>query len=299
MLVAGCTTHGLSIATDEASPRAVELEAVPFFPQEDHQCGPAALATVLNWSGLEVTPQELTDKVYLPGRRGSLQAELMAATRGYGRVPYTVSPEVSAVLAEVTAQRPVLVLLNLGTGLLPVWHYAVVVGYSRTADEVVLRSGARKRAVLSASKFLRAWERGEFWGMVVLRPGELPAADDAEGYLAAVATLESLEGCDVAADCYRAAVDRWRRSPTAWFGLGNCRYEAGNLTASERFYRRVLELQPRHAAALNNLAQVLAEQGRCREARQTIEAALAVVDARSGLLPAITETSEGIRRCGH
>ena len=34
--------------TAEAFPRPVELNAVPFFPQEEYQCGPASLAMVLN-----------------------------------------------------------------------------------------------------------------------------------------------------------------------------------------------------------------------------------------------------------
>src|SRR5437868_6842253 len=52
----------------------VELKEVPFFPQDEYQCGPAALATVLNTFGVKVTPEELVPEVYLPARKGSLQA---------------------------------------------------------------------------------------------------------------------------------------------------------------------------------------------------------------------------------
>src|SRR3546814_2318796 len=37
----------------EPLPRQVELSEVPFFPQEDYYCGPAALATVLAWGGVD------------------------------------------------------------------------------------------------------------------------------------------------------------------------------------------------------------------------------------------------------
>ena len=50
-------------------PIQVELTEVSFFPQEDFQCGPAALAMVLNASNIRVTPEELVDQVYIPARK--------------------------------------------------------------------------------------------------------------------------------------------------------------------------------------------------------------------------------------
>src|SRR5690606_15890104 len=57
------------------------LDNVPFFAQDEYQCGPAALATVLVADGVEVTPEELVDQVYVPARQGSLQIEMLAAPR--------------------------------------------------------------------------------------------------------------------------------------------------------------------------------------------------------------------------
>ena len=42
-------TISLRDAWPAGVPEQVELGAVPFFPQEDYQCGPAALATTLAW----------------------------------------------------------------------------------------------------------------------------------------------------------------------------------------------------------------------------------------------------------
>ena len=50
----------------ENLPASRELTAVPFFPQEKYQCGPAALATAINWSGLPVRPEDLVEQVYTP-----------------------------------------------------------------------------------------------------------------------------------------------------------------------------------------------------------------------------------------
>ena len=64
---------------------------VPFFAQEELQCGPAALAMTLNWSGIAVQPSDLTPEVFTPDLKGSLQSALIGATRRHGRVAYPIS----------------------------------------------------------------------------------------------------------------------------------------------------------------------------------------------------------------
>ena len=111
----GCAGRAmLRDMTPPPASAARELEATPFFPQVTHQCGPAALATVLGASGVETTPEALVDAVYVPGLHGSLQVELLAASRRAGRIPYPVGPALDALIAEIDAGRPVLVLQNLG-----------------------------------------------------------------------------------------------------------------------------------------------------------------------------------------
>jgi hypothetical protein len=67
-----------------------EVEAVPFYPQKEYQCGPASLAMALAWSGLHIDPDGLTSQVYTPSLKGSLPPAMVAATRRHGRVAYPV-----------------------------------------------------------------------------------------------------------------------------------------------------------------------------------------------------------------
>src|SRR5690606_29566356 len=85
-LLSGCAslfpqTAELREGLPEGLPERVELKSVPFFPQDEYQCGPAALATSLAATGVKVTPTELVPQVYLPERKGSLQVEMLAAAR--------------------------------------------------------------------------------------------------------------------------------------------------------------------------------------------------------------------------
>jgi hypothetical protein len=142
-------------------PERVELADVPFFPQADYQCGPASLATVLVHSGVAVHPDALVDQVWLPGRRGSLQVEMLATPRRHGRVSYRLAPRYADLLREVAAGHPVVVLQDVGM-MLPEWHYAVVNGYDYGTGTIFLRSGTEPREQMPFTAFERSWMKGGY-----------------------------------------------------------------------------------------------------------------------------------------
>jgi tetratricopeptide (TPR) repeat protein len=296
VLLAGCAGVPQTQALLHASPgeigRAAELSAVPFFPQDRFQCGPAALATVLGWGGIEVTPEELEPRVYVPARQGSLQPELLAAARQYRRVPYVLAPQLTDVLREVRAGHPVMILQNLAYDWYPRWHYAVVVGYDLDRRELILRSGTIERHVMSLRTFERTWQRGGRWAVVMLDAAGMPVSAGEEDYLRAVLPFEQSADWETAATAYRSATARWPASAGAWFGLGNSAYHLRDYAGAEAAFQRVLEHRPDHAAALNNLAYVLLMQGEPVEARQLAERALALDPGNSDYV----STLEEIRR---
>ncbi|MFU8896690.1 MAG: PA2778 family cysteine peptidase [Gammaproteobacteria bacterium] len=245
------------VLRDAGSP--VELVEVPFFPQDEYQCGPAALATVLVHSGVDVTPQQLVSHVYVPERQGSLQAEILAATRSHGRVPYVLPETLAPMLAELRDGRPVLLLQNLAVDRWPVWHYAVLAGFDPAAEKFLLRSGLTRREESRAVPFLASWDRGGRWSMVAVKPGEPPVSADLLGWLRAVAPFESTGNLELAAEGYLAAVNRWPEEAMAWTALGNVHYLQRDLAAAAAAYRHALELSPGLHAACNNLAQTLSE----------------------------------------
>jgi hypothetical protein len=254
-----------------------ELAETPFYPQERYQCGPAALATLLASSGIRTSPEALTPQVYLPERRGSLQIELLAATRAAGRIPYSIDGTMAAVTAELQAGRPVLVLQNLGTGWFPRWHYAVIVGVNPGTDDVILRSGVTRRRITAVDTFIRTWERGEYWAFVALSPGELPALVDQGRYFRAVADVEATGHHQAAMAGWQAALALWPGSQTAELGVANAAYALGDYPAAESAYRRLLANDPTMLSARNNLAFALAGQGRGDEAIAEIRAVLGMV----------------------
>lgn len=293
-LLGGCAAAPSFDGSGPAAAAAIELADVPFFPQTEYQCGPAALATVLAHAGLAVTAEALTDDVYVAGLRGSLQAELLAATRRRGMIPYVLPGEPQALVAELEAERPVLVLQNLGLERVPYWHYAVVVGVDAARERVILRSGTARRAVARSAKFLRTWRRAEHWAFVALTPGELPASGTAESYVRALAGTERLLDPAAAERAHAAALDRWPSDELVLFAAAAQRHAARDLTRAAALYGRLLAAAPGNAAARNNFANVLAEQGCLDAARREAEAALTAAAPASALREAIRDTLASI-----
>lgn len=257
-LLAGCVTRGPLLPV---SAGMVELADTPFFPQDRYQCGPAALATVLAAAGVAVAPDELVAQVYVPARRGSLTIEMQAAPRRYDRIAYELQPELAAIIGELDAGRPVLVLHNYGLPFWPRWHYAVVIGYDAGSQRLLLRSGTERRQQMGAAHFMRAWDNADRWALVLLRPGELPSAVQPAPYLAAAGAFERAASPAAALQAFDAAVARWPQEPLAWVGRGTARYRGGAWREAADDYVQALRLDPALAGARNNLAMALLELG--------------------------------------
>lgn len=277
LMLAGCTTlipQTVGLRTDWPAgvPRQVELTQVPFFPQEEYQCGPAALAMAMQSAGAPVLPDALVDEVWLPSRHGSLQLEMLAAPRRHGLVTYQLAPRYPDLLREVAAGHPVVVLQDVGL-MLPEWHYAVVNGFDYDTGTLFLRSGLQARQEMPFSYFERTWLAGRYWAMVVMPPDQIPATATESRWLDALLGLARGGNAEATVRGYRAALARWPDSLPAAVGLANHLHARGALDEAAGVLRTALQKFPQSVIVLNNLAQTLSDQGRDAEALAFIERA--------------------------
>ncbi len=296
LLVSGCAslwpqTAQLREALPPGLPERVELAEVPFFPQSEYQCGPAALATVLASAGVKVTPEDLVSQVYLPERKGSLQIEMLAAARRHGLVSYQLAPRLEDVLREIAAGTPVILLQNLG--FRDGWHYAVAIGYDYDSGKVILRSGVTERELLPFTMNEFVWMRSGYWAMVALPPERMPVTADETRWLGAIAALERAGQAAGARTAYTQFLKRWPDNVNAAVGLANAHYSLGALAEAERVLRAAAQRDPGSVIVLNNLAQTLSDQGKNAEALPLIERAVA---AGGPFANAVQQTRETILR---
>lgn len=275
-------------------PRQAEVADVPFYPQKQYYCGPAALAMVMTWSGDPVTPDELAPEVYTESRQGTLRNDMVAAARRHGRFAVQVG-DVESLLAEIAAGNPVVVFQNLALDWIPQWHYAVAYGYDLQKREIVLHSGTEARSVIDLYTFEHTWKRGDYWGLVVLPPERLPATGDERSVLDAAAGLERTGRHREAASAYLTILSRWRESFPAWMGLGNTLYAQKDFSGAARAFREATSRRPKAPAAWNNLAYTLAAQGRHDEAQRAAEEAVRLAPEGTQIYRDTLEEISGLR----
>ena len=277
LLAGGCATQTPALLAQPPAglPARVELAGTPFFPDDSHFGGPAALATTLSAAGLPTRPEDLVGRVFLPGREGSLQIEMLAGARRSGAVATLIPGTLEALFRELAAGHPVVVLQNLGLSWAPSWHYAVAVGYDLDAGEILLRSGPMKRQALALRTFEHTWKRGGHWAFVALPPDRLAATATEAADTEALVAFERAAAPEAAATAYRAGLQRWPHSYTLQMGLGNALHAFGDLAGAEAAFGRAADTHGQ-AAAHNNRARVLLALGRPAEARQAAERGLAV-----------------------
>lgn len=258
-------------------PPKAEVESVPFYPQEENYCGPAALATVLSWSGRAASQRAVAEKVFTAGRDGTFRSDMLSGARRYGRLAVPIS-NLHDLLREIAAGHPVIVFQNKGLSWWPVWHYAVAVGYDLGNRSIVLRSGKTKRKVMGFTRFERTWHRGEYWALVVLPPDRLPATSDEWDVLRAAAGLERTANDETAITAYREILRRWPDNWAAAFGLGNAHFSQDAYEAAEKAFRRAVSINPKAHEAWNNLALALLRQGEKTEALAAVRRARRLAD---------------------
>ncbi len=268
-------TTALQDSKPQQLPDLAKLD-VPFVPQDENMCGPAALKMALAGAKVDATLDELKRQVFLPGRQGSLQAEMLAAPRRHGLVSYQLAPRLEDVLREVAAGTPVIVLQDYGVWPVSVWHYAVVIGYDYARHEVILHSGLKAGMRMPIAVLEYLWKQSDYWAMVAEPPQRVPATASEGAYVDAVAAVERTGDLAAARAAYGAALERWPGDVKASVGLANALHGLGDLKGAEAALRPAVERHPDSAILLNNLAQTLSDLNRNAEALTVIDRATAL-----------------------
>lgn len=192
-LIAGCVA-GLSGCAGNVAPQIKRLpERVEltgrFYRGVANQSGPQVLASLLSQQGIVITPGLLDKPLHLPGAEAQLQQNMQNLAREYGMMVYPLDSDLPALLTQVAAGYPVMVRFTEGSALWAEPRYAILSGYNRQKQTVLLRAGMEQRVLMSFSSFESAFKGAGGWAVLILAPTQIPAEVDQQRWLKAANEL--------------------------------------------------------------------------------------------------------------
>lgn len=162
ILLSGCVYNVQQPVTER--PLSM-VNDVPFYPQEEYQCGPASLASVMNYWGVPVTSEEVADKIYSKSARGTLTIDIMLFARSKGLEVSSYRGGLEDLRSRIDAGHPLIVLVDFGFSIVQVNHFMVIVGYNEHG--VIVNSGGSEGKFIPNADLLKAWEKTGFTTLLI------------------------------------------------------------------------------------------------------------------------------------
>lgn len=189
-LVVGCLAGCAGSVAPEVKrlPERVELSGT-FYRGQDYQSGPQVLASLLSQRGIVITPGLLEKPLRLPGAEAQLQQNMQNLAREYGMVVYPLDSQLSALLTQVAAGHPVMVRFTEGSSFWSEPRYAILTGYDRQKQTVLLRAGMNRRELMGFDGFEAAFKAAGGWAVLIQKPEQIPANVDQQRWLNAASDL--------------------------------------------------------------------------------------------------------------
>jgi ABC-type bacteriocin/lantibiotic exporter with double-glycine peptidase domain len=153
------------ISSTPASNYVQYIEDVPFYPQETYQCGPAALAGVLNYWGIDVTPQEIAEEIFSESARGTLNIDMVLYAQSKGLRARYYRGGIEDIQRRISDGFPIIALVDFGFMAYQQNHFMVVIGFNEYG--VVVNSGKYQGRLLSWRDFEKAWQKTLFWTLFI------------------------------------------------------------------------------------------------------------------------------------
>ena len=155
----------------QAHQDATIIKDVPFFSQEAHQCGPAALATVMNYwyekmgTDKRTDPGQIAAAIYSPSAGGvlGLDLEMYARKKGFRTEQYSGS--LDDLKERIDRGIPVLIFVDYGFLSYQVNHFMVATGY--TKGRIIVNSGHRQNQPVPDGELEKIWKKNGHWTLVV------------------------------------------------------------------------------------------------------------------------------------
>ena len=254
-------------------PESHTIQSVPFIPQEQYYCGPTTLSEVFGYYGRTTSPNDIAPKLFIPNKEGSLQLEMITATRQFGFLPYNERGTLSSLMSLVKDDIPVIVFQNLSIQLIPQWHYAVVIGFDSDKGTVKLHTGLTANHEMSLELFERTWARANYWYMAPVPPGKASSHMKPYGYVSAAYDILKVNDEKTALAFLETATHQWPDYWLSYFLLANY-YMEQNRDVAIQWFEKGFHVGNVQQAFVHNYALALSQNGERAKAQSILQSGL-------------------------
>ncbi|NWF76675.1 MAG: C39 family peptidase [Nitrospirae bacterium] len=138
---------------------------MPFFPQDAYKCGPASLAGVLNYYGVNESPDDITREIFSKGAKGTLTMDMFLYAENKGMYVKQYIGNIEDIRKNIDSNNPLIVLVDYGIYFYKKNHFMVIIGYNERG--VIVNSGRKKGQFIFYDDFLKIWEKTNFWTLLI------------------------------------------------------------------------------------------------------------------------------------
>jgi ABC-type bacteriocin/lantibiotic exporter with double-glycine peptidase domain len=156
---AGCAPKNTDGDGKPALRNGEVIEGVPFVKQKDNFCGPASLASVMEYYGDDITQGDIAANVYTPKLQGALISDMENYARDNGFRAETMNGSINELEELIDEGVPVILLVDRGKWVVSVPHYYVVYGYDRDEEVFILHTGDQSGREIKFDKLDSEWEK--------------------------------------------------------------------------------------------------------------------------------------------
>ncbi len=165
-VLASCVATGYRFSPGDAFEGHL-IEGVPLYTQKRLECGPTALAMVLQYHGIRAEPDDIARELSTKRLGGSLAIDMLlyAKKRGLRATYYRGSIE--DLRDKLKRNLPPVIFVDLGVGGVRVGHFMVVTGYDDSRDGVIVHSGKAHPEFIPYKTLERIWKRTGFATLLI------------------------------------------------------------------------------------------------------------------------------------
>jgi len=155
--ILGCANNQLSSQISSDSGNAVIVENVPFVKQKDKFCGPASMASIMQFYGQDISQNEIAEVIYIPRLNGALISDMENYARKSGYNVQSTNGSIETLKDNLKKKTPVILLVDKGKWKVSVPHYYVAYGYNDENKTIILHTGEKRDQEISYDKLDQEW----------------------------------------------------------------------------------------------------------------------------------------------